>query len=257
MLGSQQENQRRSVWEVPDSTPMVSELMPVSRSTSSMQAPYGYDDRQMQSYRPILQQAWEPNVPQSNSYATVKTNSVNNCTRKMLVMGILIGVVICGVPLGVLTTLYIQGKTGNSSGSSNSGSSSDTNNTNSVTLPSQCSSYTNNTDSTRNAGYYCGSCYCDNGLATGWYRFTGSAGTQLVTSPISTGYCGTNYPGWFNGTLPTTVGGLSSGFLCINYVGTVCYFPYSLDSIIVTNCSGFYVFYLRATPYCYSRYCTT
>ncbi|CAF5211202.1 unnamed protein product, partial [Rotaria magnacalcarata] len=127
----------------------------------------------------------------------------------------------------------------------------------STSLPSQCTSYTINVDSTRNVGYYCGACYCDNGLATAWYRFLGSAGTLLATTPISTGYCGGNYPGWFNGSFPTTVGGITSGTLCVNVGGSLCYSTYSMTGIMVTNCGSYYVFYLRPVSYCYTRYCTT
>ena len=125
---------------------------------------------------------------------------------------------------------------------------------NAYSLPYQCTTYTLNQDSTRYYTYYCSSCYCD-GLS-GWYRFSGVAGTRLISSPVSTGYCGANYPGWFNGTHPTTVGATSIGTGCVNVNGVLCQAPYSVLSVYVTNCNGFYVYYLTPFSYCYSRYCT-
>ncbi|CAF2336463.1 unnamed protein product [Rotaria sp. Silwood2] len=104
------------------------------------------------------------------------------------------------------------------------------------------------------SSYYC--CSCDSSLITDWYRFIAPAGTQLATTPVSTSYCGTNYGGWFNGSLPTTVGAVTSGTVCVNYGGNLCYSTYSLSSILVTNCGDFYVFYLRAMTSCNFRYCT-
>lgn len=125
-------------------------------------------------------------------------------------------------------------------------------------LPSQCTSYVLNTDGTRNIAYM-GCCYCDTfgSISTGWYRFSGAAGTQLVTAPVSINKCGTNYPGWFNGSLPSTVGATTSGMVCANYNGDLCYSSYSVSSVMATNCGSFYVFYLLGMPYCNTRYCTT
>jgi hypothetical protein len=134
------------------------------------------------------------------------------------------------------------------------GSSADTN------LPSQCTSYTINADSTRsvtNTG--CQNCISDTSayLTAGWYRFTEGAGTRLLTTPPSTTMCGATYPGWFNGTLPTTVGATSTGSLCINYASNLCYVSWSSSPVSATNCNGFYVFYLTPILIGSSRYCTT
>jgi hypothetical protein len=126
----------------------------------------------------------------------------------------------------------------------------------SSSLPSQCTSYITNSDFTRNVGYT-GCCYCDTGLTAGWYRFSGAAGTQLITSPVNVNLCGYDYPGWFNGSLPTTVGGITTGMVCVNYIGYICYIPYSVASVLATNCGSYYVFYLTPMPACFSRYCTT
>ncbi len=126
-----------------------------------------------------------------------------------------------------------------------------------TSLPSQCTSYISNTDYTRNVAYTSGCCWYDTSLTTGWYRFSGGAGSQLITSPVNVNLCGTDYPGWFNGSLPTTVGGVTTGMVCVNEGGYLCYTPYSVSSVLATNCGSYYVFYLTAMNNIYSRYCTT
>ncbi|CAF0756178.1 unnamed protein product [Rotaria sordida] len=225
------------------------ELLPASTRVSYIQPQYLSDDRQMQQYQQMRQQPRKTDPFQSLPSVDVKNNSVQQRTIMMIVAGTLVGLVVCGVPLAVISSLYVQTKN-NSNGTTNTAS-----NTSTSSLPSQCSSYTINAESTRNTGYTT-CCYCDNSLATGWYRFISPAGTQLATSPLSQSYCGTSYPGWFNGSFPTTVGGLTTGTVCVNYGGNLCYSTFSVTSILVTNCGDFYIFYLRAMPSCNSRYCT-
>ncbi len=133
----------------------------------------------------------------------------------------------------------------------------------SIILPYQCSNYATLSDFFRPVTYtsVCGSSTCEN-ASNAWYRVTGAAGTQLATSPVSTGSCGTDYPAWFNGTLPTTPGTTTSGVACVNVNGNLCYLGYSGPVVLATNCNGFYVFYLTSLlcPCCscvyYPRYCT-
>ena len=128
---------------------------------------------------------------------------------------------------------------------------------NSTTLPSQCTTYSTSTDQYRLAtSSAC--CYtpdCAGNLATNWYRFIPPGGTQLATSPVSTGFCGTTYPAWYNGTLPATAGTTVTGVTCSNYGGTICSTSYA-TTISITNCNGFYVFYLTPFSICNIRYCT-
>jgi hypothetical protein len=133
----------------------------------------------------------------------------------------------------------------------------------SISLPSQCSSYNILSDYYRATTYTvsCGSGTCESSM-NAWYRVTGAAGSQLATSPVNTGGCGTYYPAWFNGTLPTTAGFTTSGVACVNVNSTLCYLGYSGPVVLATNCNGFYVFYLTSLscPCCscwyYPRYCT-
>jgi hypothetical protein len=92
---------------------------------------------------------------------------------------------------------------------------------------------------------------------TGWYRFLSTTGAThlLTTSFISPYICGCYYGGWWNGTLPTTVGQTNIGAVCFAYSGTNC--AYSVAPISVTNCNGFYVNYLLPSSTLYTRYCTT
>ncbi|CAF5025437.1 unnamed protein product, partial [Rotaria socialis] len=99
-----------------------------------------------------------------------------------------------------------------------------------ATLPTQCYAYTTINDAYRNYvnGYGC--CYTPfdtiSYIASGWYRITGSAGSKLLTTAVTTtSICGASYPGYFNGTLPATAGTSVSGTVCF-YTGAVC--AYSL-----------------------------
>ncbi len=93
-------------------------------------------------------------------------------------------------------------------------------------------------------------------FTTGWYRFTGGAGTQIATTPPSTGSCGAQLPVWCNGTYPTTSGSTISTMGCVNVNGFLCSSSYSIQ-ISVTNCNGYYVFYLQPTTSTSIRYCTS
>ncbi len=128
----------------------------------------------------------------------------------------------------------------------------------SVSLPYQCSTYSQINDATRLVTYS-SCCYTDCSLS-GWYRIMGSSGTRLVSSPVSINSCGSSYPAWFNGSLPTTVGATTSGNECVNYAGNICHPSYSVTPVLSTNCSGFYVYYLLplSCSCCgiYPRYCT-
>jgi len=130
----------------------------------------------------------------------------------------------------------------------------------SIRLPYQCSNYGSLTDFFRPATYTSAYCACDS-IGSSWYRVSGAAGTRLATSPVSTGGCGTSYPAWYNGSLPTTPGATSSGVACVNLGGTLCYLGYSSSIVLATNCNGFYVFYLTPLTCCcscssYPHYCT-
>ena len=124
----------------------------------------------------------------------------------------------------------------------------------STPLPSQCFSYATITDSTRHASYGSGST-CDNIVfsSSQWVRFSGSAGTMLANCPIADYRCGTLASGWYSGVYPSIAGATTNGGVCYNFLGNTCNWP---NSISITNCNGYYVFYLSAPTQCSLRYCT-
>ena len=131
---------------------------------------------------------------------------------------------------------------------------------NSANLPSQCSTYMTNSDPTRLSTFTtCNSAcpYDSTGYFTaGWYRFTGGAGNQLAGIPSSTYTCGAPYPAWYNGTYPSTPGSTMSSMICVHYNNVLCSSSYPL-TVSITNCNGFYVYYLQPTSTSAIRYCTT
>ena len=91
----------------------------------------------------------------------------------------------------------------------------------------------------------------DSGLVTGWYRFQGAAGDRMPDKCVFVYRCGTNYPGWLNGTHPTVAEGVVTRTVCFTSYIDCC----TENSIIkVKNCSGYYVYELQRTRD-YIRYC--
>lgn len=124
----------------------------------------------------------------------------------------------------------------------------------SATLPPQCSSYTTNSDATRNVGYS-GTTNCDKTLfsSTGtWVRFSSPAGTTMPTTAPASYSCGTSAAGWYNGAYSSTVGSTISGTVCYSLSGNTCRWS---NSIQITYCGSFYVFLLVNTTVCDLRYC--
>jgi hypothetical protein len=124
-------------------------------------------------------------------------------------------------------------------------------------LPSQCSTYMMITDKTRHSSQpgYIG---CDNAIFKSkteptWVRFSGPAGTRLVTGPAEPFRCGTQGAGWYSGTYPLSAGTTISGTVCYSWPGRTCQWS---NSISITNCKDYYVFALPSPPACYLRYCT-
>ncbi len=122
-------------------------------------------------------------------------------------------------------------------------------------LPVQCTSATIIADATRNVGYGSGSgCDQSGALAsTGWYRFSGASGTMLVSYAVAINLCDTSATGWYTGAYPSTPGTTTTGTVCYNWNGNTCNWS---NSVSVTNCNGYYVFYLSPSPACNLRYCT-
>ena len=118
----------------------------------------------------------------------------------------------------------------------------------------QCSSYTLLNESDRTTSSY-GSYEkgkCDRGLSTKWYRFSARAGGTMPESCVPTYLCGTWITGWLNGKHPTVHESVVSRQVCFHIWSYCCR---RRISIRIRNCGGFYVYELKAAPYCPARYC--
>ena len=119
--------------------------------------------------------------------------------------------------------------------------------------PSECNQYKILNDSDRHSDLGRGNQTCDKNLIGDWYRFSAGAGTSIATKCISKGKrCGTDVPGWMNGTHPTVDEGVVSRKVCFSGYRNCCYRNVTIN---VRNCSSFFVYRLKPLSYCNSRYC--
>ena len=91
---------------------------------------------------------------------------------------------------------------------------------------------------------------------SGWYRFSGGAGTQMAEACPKMYSCSTNSSGWLSGTHPTVAEGIVQRKVCFSqrasqFFNDCCYHS---KNISVRNCGTFYVYRLDPPGY-YSRYC--
>ena len=122
-------------------------------------------------------------------------------------------------------------------------------------LPLECYSYSYLNDSVRAQGFYngyYGYYQCDSNLPFGWYRFSGSAGSQMATSCVGKNRCSSHAPGWLSTPHPSKDDGIVSGTVCFHWDSSCCHWS---TNIRVRNCSGFYVYELGPPPACWLRYC--
>jgi len=125
-----------------------------------------------------------------------------------------------------------------------------------IPLPLECSSHMEIDDETRNIAYSGKHKACDQSLFSSppvWVRFTGASGSALVTGIPNINSCGTDAPGWFNGTYPVGVGSTTTGTVCYNWGSSSCSWS---NQISVTSCNGYFVYKLTSPPACTLRYCT-
>ena len=125
-----------------------------------------------------------------------------------------------------------------------------------VTVPSQCSSgYVSINDMTR-LTIAAGGTMCDSSppffSVMNWFRFSGLGGTMITTSSPGPNQCGTLYTGWYPGLMPTQ-GATVVGTVCFGSVAISCQY---IQTIVVTNCTSFYLYGLVIPPVCNARYCT-
>ena len=112
-------------------------------------------------------------------------------------------------------------------------------------------------DPTRYLGYkYSGNFggyKCDRDLAEGWYKFLNCRMYTSMSYSGSYGYCNTVYRGILQGGHPSVGDGVVSRQVCFYYTSSCSHYV----NIKVRNCGSFYVYKLKPTPNCSSRYCTT
>ena len=115
-----------------------------------------------------------------------------------------------------------------------------------------CSNYTYLNESSRAMAYTKSVSYpCDTNL-NGWYRFTGEAGTQMADSCVKMYHCGTESPGWLNGTHPDLTDGAVKRQVCFSSFDNCCHHS---NEITVQHCGAFYVYKLEGQSHCNLRYC--
>ena len=116
----------------------------------------------------------------------------------------------------------------------------------------RCSNYTTLNESNRAMTYNRSISYlCDANL-NGWYRFTGEAGTQMADSCVNMYHCGTESPGWLNGTHPDLNDGAVKRQVCFSSFDNCCHHS---NEITVQHCGAFYVYKLERQSQCNLRYC--
>jgi hypothetical protein len=86
----------------------------------------------------------------------------------------------------------------------------------------------------------------------GWYRFVGAAGTAMPESARADYDCGTDAPGWLNGTHPAVGDPVAVRQVCFGWSGDSCYWSTDVN---VANCGDFYLYELPNTPETVLRYC--
>ncbi|XP_032236148.1 uncharacterized protein LOC5510992 isoform X2 [Nematostella vectensis] len=123
------------------------------------------------------------------------------------------------------------------------------------TMSSECNSYAQITDVTRNINQHKTATVCDQSIETKWYRFTGSAGTRMPTSCVPINKCNTDATGWLNGAHPTVAQGIVTRQVCFHWNSNCCNWSVNIQ---IRNCGdSFYVYRLVGTPNCQLRYCST
>ena len=96
---------------------------------------------------------------------------------------------------------------------------------------------------------------CDYDLDAMWYRFEGAAGTKMPSTCVGPRTCGAIRPGWMNSAHPTVEDGRVNREVCFRSWYECCKYT---KSIMVRNCSSFYVYHLDGiATNCSEAYCAT
>lgn len=124
----------------------------------------------------------------------------------------------------------------------------------SVGTPSECISYTPLSDADRHVNHGNTNDLCDRHIQTGWYRFTGAAGTRMPRTCPAMNRCNTDASGWLRDPHPTVSQGIVERTVCYHWLSQCCHWS---NTIQVLNCGDFYIYKLVPPNYCQLRYCGT
>jgi cysteine-rich repeat protein len=87
----------------------------------------------------------------------------------------------------------------------------------------------------------------------GWYRLAANGGTGRMPEGVPVAYdCGTDAPGWLNGTHPSVADGVVDRQVCFNWSNNQCNWN---SAVKVVNCANFYLYEFPEAPACALRYC--
>ena len=75
----------------------------------------------------------------------------------------------------------------------------------------------------------------------------------MPESPPSLFSCGTDAPGWLNGTHPTVAEGIVERQICFHWAGDTC--MWSRDNARVLNCGEYFIYELPDRRECRLAYC--
>lgn len=121
-----------------------------------------------------------------------------------------------------------------------------------ISFPVECSNYKFLNESDRAQSYNKSSPVLCDATTQGWYRFGGGAGNQMPEYCVNKEHCGTQGPGWLNGSHPSAREGAVRRKVCFHWRSFCCLFE---TYITVRNCGEFFVYKLTPVHICDSRYC--
>ncbi|XP_076111545.1 von Willebrand factor D and EGF domain-containing protein-like [Mytilus galloprovincialis] len=94
--------------------------------------------------------------------------------------------------------------------------------------------------------------FSDDALEEGWYKVISKSGTEIPTEAPDTFKCGTWYPIWLDGLLPSVLDGVVTRKVCTRTFTDLCEEFWNID---MKNCTDFYVYQLKPSLRAKAAYC--
>jgi len=128
-----------------------------------------------------------------------------------------------------------------------------------IELPDECLNYSELSDRKRSTTWQTQLAqeWCDNEnnlrrkspdwSGRNWYRFVGEAGTKMPENQVAIEHCGTQYPGWLNGSHPENRKESVRRLVCFTHPTNDCYLK---TRIRITNCINYFVYDLPNVRSC-------